>query len=1094
MMKKIKTFYLCVMIFSSFILLFIYLFVKRKRPSVKRNVDEFITPPVSGGTIVIYDVRNEVGNISTGLGVGVHDWDSLYMSAINNSTPDDEFFQMNTSEQDNVLVVADRILQQIESDGVVYRLNVDYTLHTKYYTSTDYIESDTILSDDEYIMMITHNGSTGIWVISSFNKIYSFTRNGGFVREEENDYVKNGVLDDSALLIFGNMKKHGLGYLYYVTQGGSLYKFGDITPIHDHKNGTKVLNVCQFGSSVVYVTTSNKIYSLTKNNGFVHIATCNYNSNQNDTNSTMRQSLLAVNESHVFYIKGTNLFKKSIEEPGGEEVVCYYAESTQDGITDGEISNVNILITLSSGNILLHVLSILSSCDEKNNFVLDNNNDCSCKQNFLFNETTKKCNPCDETRNFVQLDDPNNLYLFNNRLNIDVTNTNTTRCVCKEHHSYDTKTDTCTPCQRNQSRINTYGTTLSDECALLKCSVKAGGISITNGGLKLYDTSNDPTHPSTLVFNNEQDGLCSAFVYGGSEFTSNSPYYQLTTPGYLYREQDHVNIVEPVGNSAPVEATTVHQLPTISVGGVFTHDTVTFNYIVDWKDTDTDTESYIRKVVLSLYVYESQWVLNTPPDEHRDLGGDTSASVVCDNLKASTQYKAVFSTYWAQDGREANGVENGAGHPRVTNIFTTLPDPVGGVVPHHALTTSHGVYTYIANGGNVITNGGNDAVAGPVNLNVVSETSVPEIIDNSTWSETGLNNMNNWAGVDLVDKRGIIQNEMKKICFENKELSSILPESDLCPRYEGSIASCPMGQFMINNNSCETAPPGAVMSQPLGTIYDSIFPNHRINKYTMCVANEYVNGAECTPCEPGTFSGPGSYECVGCAAGQKPGDEQCESCPEGEVGDGVVCNTCPAYQFPSSDKTSCVSCSPGSTHPVGGHDGQCVKCSSDSYNTDGRVCNTCPAHQLPSWDKTSCVSCSPGTTRENGECKKCTGDKYNTDGGECITCRGRIANENRDRCVPCTIDEIWVPGESGRNGSCRGCNDPNEFQLMPNEDKTECIPRANGVDVGGPSYGIGRAQRATVGQQPPQQPQQQVQIRQEPILNTVVNGIGGLFR
>ena len=78
------------------------------------------------------------------------------------------------------------------------------------------------------------------------------------------------------------------------------------------------------------------------------------------------------------------------------------------------------------------------------------------------------------------------------------------------------------------------------------------------------------------------------------------------------------------------------------------------------------------------------------------------------------------------------------------------------------------------------------------------------------------------------------------------------------------------------------------------------------------------------------------------------------------------------------------------------------------------VCSFCSAGKTSTEDRTSCISCEPGTHRaaEEPTCEQCPDGTHSSDGVECVACQpGTSPTDARDDCVACEAGKSssWFP-------------------------------------------------------------------------------------
>lgn len=471
-----------------FVIILVYVYrSKTERFDTEEEVQSAIVKDNSADSyIVMYDIKSNLGKNLQNTAIN-------YLYPKNNSSRDDNidiqlYYKSETTSK-----------QHLESEGIIYELR-DNGL---YLNNDSEIDTSDTFAPGEFLIQIAYNGAHGIWILTTFNKIYSFTINEGFIEYSEPiEHVKT----DPPLLIFGNMNKQDS--LYYITTKGSLYNLYSKDPILDYKNGAFVVRVSQYKNTVAYITSSYQIYI--------------YDVEKNESRQVARgsNSLLAANNTHVFYVKEIEsehfLYKLNHKVVDSKEELCLYGELRPGtGKGGGGISDLSILDTLKSGNIVAYVLSQKLECSKTQNYV-----------DFIDEEGTHTC-------------------------------------VCKEHHfRSEAENNTCIPCNKSEKRLNTPNTKLVDECTPLICEVNLTSASTGNSTNNYKNTINldkmeidvekntfnasrqTDSNYNIVSFDNSNDELCSTFVYGGTKFSEHSPYLQLTKSGYIFREEDYMKTLQ----------------------------------------------------------------------------------------------------------------------------------------------------------------------------------------------------------------------------------------------------------------------------------------------------------------------------------------------------------------------------------------------------------------------------------------------------------------------------------------------------------------------------------------------------------------------
>tara|TARA_B110000261_G_scaffold18699_1_gene18755 strand:+ start:2378 stop:4633 length:2256 start_codon:yes stop_codon:yes gene_type:complete len=666
----------------------------------------------SSAFIVLYDVSKNLGlNLRSNVDINfISPTNSIFIDSGND-------FYSNVQDQSNI------VRSIMSSKEITYHIKLKNTENTSLASGGLFENNVEILKDvfksGVVIIDIQYNGTNGIWILTSSGDIYAYD-SGELTKRDYNIGDK-----DRAVYISGHMDIHER--LFFITEKGSLYLLGEDSEsvmISNVRNRI-VLRVSQFGEHMCYVTSDNMIFVWSGGGDSKNIASSS-------------NSLLTINATHAFYVKELEETPETIEfletpeteEPrlclfkinlkDRKEEQCFYGELYPGkGLGGGCISDISILETLKSGNLIIHV-------------------------------KTQRIE-CSKTQNYVEAPGEK---------------TDELRCICKEHHRVsEEENNTCIPCNKSEKRINTVDSQLNDQCVVLDCSVhynhaKGGGESQEYQNSQQQFDRTFPTLPNEfdypiqtdsnyqiISFDNERDELCSAFVYGGNEFTKKSPYMQLTSSGYMFREADYIEDID---------------------------------------------------------------------------------------------------------------------------ILT------------------------------------------------------PHLSEVAAYDTTNMKNMK----MDDIDKRAIVQNEVNTICFENKELSGVLGEKDLCPRNDTGRSFCMLGQFLHNDDTCDTLPVGSVINTDKKPTYDS-FPNngHRETQYINCLKDTFANGTECTECDLGSFAGPNSAECIACKPGERfdYGRNRCSRCPAGEFSDeNALCQKCEDGKIAPPGSSNCVDCEPDQLPSSDG--GSCLTC------------------------------------------------------------------------------------------------------------------------------------------------------------------------
>eukprot|EP00033_Pygsuia_biforma_P003147 GCRY01003454.1.p1 GENE.GCRY01003454.1~~GCRY01003454.1.p1 ORF type:complete len:760 (+),score=76.75 GCRY01003454.1:177-2456(+) len=246
----------------------------------------------------------------------------------------------------------------------------------------------------------------------------------------------------------------------------------------------------------------------------------------------------------------------------------------------------------------------------------------------------------------------------------------------------------------------------------------------------------------------------------------------------------------------------------------------------------------------------------------------------------------------------------------------------------------------------------------------------------------------------------------------------------VCP--DDTYASAP------GTDSCTSCPEYSRIREPNSSMHDSLSDCQCTEGYASSIKED--GGMSCVPCAAGKMKGTAGNEgrCVNCPSGtwSNPGSAECLlECPAGSIcrGDGTI-SECPAGSFapansfmcticltgeynPSSNQAACLSCPSGSKafgSLLSSHDelSDCL-CSEDGYvlNVTTLVCDPCPAGFY-------CVgglqhSCADGEMSEAGQfrCTQCAAGTHSTPSHDgCPTCdTGYYSSAHSSSCIPCLI-------------------------------------------------------------------------------------------
>ncbi|GMI03344.1 hypothetical protein TrLO_g13981 [Triparma laevis f. longispina] len=195
-------------------------------------------------------------------------------------------------------------------------------------------------------------------------------------------------------------------------------------------------------------------------------------------------------------------------------------------------------------------------------------------------------------------------------------------------------------------------------------------------------------------------------------------------------------------------------------------------------------------------------------------------------------------------------------------------------------------------------------------------------------------------------------------------------------------------------NACKIAPAGSKPTAEHDGVED-------------CPASTYSVGgtSECTPCEFGTFSSPGS---VGC-----------KSCDPGEIPIDSVCVKCEAGSYASFGATVCVPCdlSAGEYSDEGA--GYCAKC--PQYETFNPTTNKCEC--LKTFERIGgTCTCKAGETLMGTACAPCEKAKWKATAGvsSCNLCEDALKGGTTKQVRSMEVDDCTCPSGTYDNeeGKC----------------------------------------------------------------------------
>lgn len=230
-----------------------------------------------------------------------------------------------------------------------------------------------------------------------------------------------------------------------------------------------------------------------------------------------------------------------------------------------------------------------------------------------------------------------------------------------------------------------------------------------------------------------------------------------------------------------------------------------------------------------------------------------------------------------------------------------------------------------------------------------------------------------------------------------------------------------------------------------------------------CTAGSYsktLGSLECSACEGGTYSLPGSSKCspcqiedvdklenilasycTQCPQGTSPARGFCRKCALGKYSiTGISCVSCPAGSY--ADKTGsdqCTPCEAGtySSKVALNSSSECVPCGINYYTaTPGSTkCFPCPSNLVAEViGSTACTACEPGHGFSNGTCVPCEPGSYGF-AGTCTPCqKGHYTPQYKStQCFECREGTI---SSSVGAISCETCS----IGFTSLKASSECIP------------------------------------------------------
>ena len=245
-----------------------------------------------------------------------------------------------------------------------------------------------------------------------------------------------------------------------------------------------------------------------------------------------------------------------------------------------------------------------------------------------------------------------------------------------------------------------------------------------------------------------------------------------------------------------------------------------------------------------------------------------------------------------------------------------------------------------------------------------------------------------------------------------------------------ACTACSAGQFStVTTVACETCLPGSV---------------------TNTLAR--VGATTCSACSAGQFSAVSTHACAICSPGSitdtlaRVGATTCTECRPGKYSEISVspCVQCRAGSYSPSGSTECTACGRPRCRFYPDESDVAYDCSAAQWvaSTDQSTCTDCHAGSEPSSDRSYCEHCLPGTASEDGiQCLMCNDTRVNRNQSSisnsaqtaCVPCGpGDGANAYASECLPCAAGTFAPCTASG----CGICAVP----LIVTPDRTACVP------------------------------------------------------
>ena len=254
---------------------------------------------------------------------------------------------------------------------------------------------------------------------------------------------------------------------------------------------------------------------------------------------------------------------------------------------------------------------------------------------------------------------------------------------------------------------------------------------------------------------------------------------------------------------------------------------------------------------------------------------------------------------------------------------------------------------------------------------------------------------------------------------------------------------CPSGYgFDEESNNCEECQPGTYskdgMCEDCGE--GKVQPDSGESDCNACTGGA-VASEDKTQCNCPSGQGVVEDVCTKCTAGNYAVNNTCEPCGEDEVQaaeEASSCDICTEGKVPNEAHTAC-ECPSDTVYDA--EKSQCAGCGIGKFAA-GDHCESCDVNEIqPNEKATGCTTCTGGSSAnvEMTQCD-CT-DGYGFLNGICTICEPGTFDDNNE-CVPCGEDEAQSASGATSCDTCTG-------DLIPNEDKTDCVCPAGSEEVDG---------------------------------------------